>query len=39
MLTYLPICIVALFHPVKWEPIVHDRVRTLREVRGEGNAA
>lgn len=39
MLTYLPICIVALFRPVKWEPIVHDRVRTLREVRGEGNAA
>lgn len=39
MLTYLPICIAALFHPVKWEPIVHDRVRTLREVRGEGNAA
>lgn len=39
MLTYLPICIVALFHPVKWEPIVHDRVRTLREVRGEGTAA
>lgn len=39
MLTYLPICIVALFRPVKWEPIVHDRVRTLSEVRGEGNAA
>ena len=39
MLTYLPICIVALFRPVKWEPIVHDRERTLREVRGEGNAA
>ena len=39
MLTYLPICIAALFHPVKWEPIVHDRVRTLREVRGEGTAA
>lgn len=39
MLTYLPICIVALFHPVKWEPIVHDRVRTLSEVRGEGTAA
>lgn len=39
MLTYLPICIVALFRPVKWEPIVHDRVRTLREVRGEGTAA
>lgn len=39
MLTYLPICIVALFRPVKWEPIVHDRVRTLSEVRGEGTAA
>lgn len=39
MLTYLPICIVALFRPVKWEPIVHDRVRTLSEVREEGNAA
>lgn len=39
MLTYLPICIVALFRPVKCEPIVHDRVRTLSEVRGEGTAA
>lgn len=35
MLTYLPICIVALFHPVKWEPIVHDRVRAPSERSGE----
>lgn len=39
MLTYLPICIAAMFRPVKWEPIVHDRVRTLSEVRGDCPAA
>ena len=39
MLTYLPICIAAMFRPVKWEPIVHDRVRTLSEVRSGCTAA
>lgn len=39
MLTYLPICIAAMFRPVKWEPIVHNRVRTLSEVRGDCPAA
>ena len=39
MLTYLPICITALFKPVKWEPIVHNRVRTLSEVRNDCPAA
>lgn len=39
MLTYLPICIAAMFRPVKWEPIVHNRVRTLSEVRSDCSAA
>ena len=39
MLTYLPICIAAMLRPVKWEPIVHDRVRTLSEVRSGCTAA
>ncbi|MCD8284318.1 MAG: glycosyltransferase [Opitutae bacterium] len=33
MLTYIPIAITALFKKVRWEPILHNRVKTLEEIR------
>lgn len=34
MFTYLPISMAALVKKVEWKPIVHNRVRTLDEIRG-----
>lgn len=33
MITYVPICIVALFKKVEWKPITHKVVKSLNEVR------
>lgn len=33
MMTYVPICIVALFKKVEWKPISHSVVKSLNEVR------
>lgn len=33
LLTYIPICIIALFKKVTWKPIEHNRVLTLDQIR------
>lgn len=35
MYTYIPISVIALFRPVKWEPIHHTRSKSLDEVINE----
>ena len=35
MYTYIPISVIALFKPVKWEPIHHTRARSLDDIVGK----